>query len=536
MYKKESAKLAATVPPFLLLWLPCMATLATTQVQGVGQVFSVLGFSLCVLLLPLALIGHVRRYFWFWLPLVPLLPVYVYLAWLFGSAPGDVLVAATLRTGWRQIWEMLAGFGLWLVLVPVLLAVYVWLVLRVDRGWMLSSVWRQRVLAVLLLYALTGLAGRQLPYRTVELPPLFGEYAAGAVFPANLLVSLTRVWQHEQRQSPAISVKGRSMTPDAPLLVVLVLGESLRADHLGIHGYARETTPGLRALGASLISFRDAASTSHWTYGAIPNMVSREVGGYRASLVQTFGEAGFQTAWLSNQEPSDFSRAAQFSDHPESSLDLRLRQDTALLPLLQAFLHQGRDRQFVVLHMNGSHFPYEERYTSEARLFRPTLSDLGVDALPGPQHKAAAINSYDNTVVATDRFLSRVIAMLQAQPRPALLLYSSDHGENLFDDERQLFMHALPTATRHDIHVPLLVWMNQGYEKAYPSIGPALRANTGKRVSHLNIFPTLLEMAAIQWEGHAPGESLAAPDFREHARKLVWPGASVPPVYYESLR
>ena len=44
------------------------------------------------------------------------------------------------------------------------------------------------------------------------------------------------------------------------------------------------------------------------------------------------------------------------------------------------------------------------------------------------------------------------------ESRPALIVFTSDHGENLFDDERQRFMHAHPDASRWDLEVPLMFW------------------------------------------------------------------------------
>jgi glucan phosphoethanolaminetransferase (alkaline phosphatase superfamily) len=174
----------------------------------------------------------------------------------------------------------------------------------------------------------------------------------------------------------------------------------------------------------------------------------------------------------------------------------------------------------VLLHMIGSHIPYEERYGADSRVFAPTLSDLGINA-PQPVDRDATVNSYDNTVVETDKFLSRVIATLSREQRPAVLLFTSDHGENLFDDQRGLFMHTQHPATRYDTHVPMLVWMNPAYRQAHPQIAATLQANRARKITHTQVFPSLLELGGVDWDGRDARESFASPSFVEAPRKVL---------------
>jgi glucan phosphoethanolaminetransferase (alkaline phosphatase superfamily) len=289
---------------------------------------------------------------------------------------------------------------------------------------------------------------------------------------------------------------------------------------LQLNGYPRPTTPNLSTLGADLLSFSDVASTANWTNAAVPNIVSRRIGKDQATLVQTFREAGFQTAWISNQEPSLYARNAHVAEQGRDAQDFHLRTDANLLPMFSSFVHQAGPRQFVLLHMIGSHIPYEERYGADSRVFAPTLSDLGINA-PQPVDRDATVNSYDNTVVETDKFLSRVIATLSREQRPAVLLFTSDHGENLFDDQRGLFMHTQHPATRYDTHVPMLVWMNPAYRQAHPQIAATLQANRARKITHTQVFPSLLELGGVDWDGRDARESFASPSFVEAPRKVL---------------
>ncbi len=502
----------------LLLWLPGLATPALVQGLEAGELLAIVLLTLFVLVLPLCVIRGLRCYFLLWAPVVPLIPVYVFLCAYYRRVQGDVLISAALHTDWRDSLTMVAAFGWKLLWVPVVTLAYLGL------SWSLGASarwpWRKPTLALVLLYAMVGMLGRQDLAQHVKLPPLFDAQTANLVFPVNVLLSAQRSLARDGQQRLAASVQGRSQDQQA-LLVVLVIGESVRRDHLSLNGYARPTTPWMDRHRDELISFRDVASTAQWTAAAVPRIVTRQVAGGHASLIQTFKEAGFKTAWLSNQEVTDLSRAADVLVHSTDSQDFHFRKDTSLLPPFQSFVRQGGTRQLAVLHMMGSHFPYEERYTTDARVFRPTLSDSGVPGHPAARHKQAAINSYDNTVVALDQFMARLIGSLRAEQRPVLMLYTSDHGESLFDDQDQLFMHARPTPSCQDLEVPLLVWANEAYRRDGARQMAALQANRDRKISHRDVFPAVLDLAGIAWSGQAEADSFASPAFVEKPRSLI---------------
>lgn len=516
------------------LWLPTLAVLSTDNLQTGSEVAALLAFSLIVLAAPLVLLPRLRHYFLLWTPLALLVAPYCYLTVMYGSVPGDALLSATLHTSPTMSLQVLASFGWRVWLVPVSLLVYVWLAWSMDRDFKLGAPTRKRLLAGLLTVVMLAMVARQALDQRIALPPLLEQSIANLAFPSGLALSLMRLSRHAIYSGDLASVRGRATAAaPAPLLVVLVVGESLRADHLGINGYGRDTTPHLAALGPDLLSFSDVASTANWTGRAVPGIVTLPMGQRQANLLQTFHEAGYRTAWLSNQEPSSLSAAADVAEHAIDTQDFHLRTDVNLLPLFVSFVRQAGPREFVVLHMIGSHVPYEERYGAASKFYAPTLRDLGVGE-PLLADKAAAINSYDNTVVETDKFLARVIDVLRTERRPAVLLYTSDHGENLFDNERHLFMHAQPGPTHFDTHVPLLTWMNAPYRAAYPALEQALRANQNKKISHTNVFSSLLQLGAVDWDGRDDSASFASPAYRERPRMVMKDYSST--TSYDSLK
>lgn len=504
----------------LWLWLPSLAALSTDQVQGAGAVFALVAFSLLLLASPFVVLARVRTCFLALSPFALLVAPYCYLTLQYHSVPGDALISASLNTSLAMSIQVVRSFGWIALLVPLSLLIYIALAWSIRRDWRLERETRKKLAAGLLMYVAVALVSRSTLAHAVKLPPLLEYSTASLGFPSGLALSLQRLYTKHGDDMRFASVNGRSEIGKEPLLVVYVLGDSLRYDHMGLNGYARNTTPQLTAMAAELLTFPDVAATANWTNGAIPALTTWLLPGNRhASLVQAYQEAGFRAAWLSNQNFYPAASTADAIEYGVDTQDFHFRTDANLLPMFSSFLKQAGPRQLAVLHMNGSHIPYEERYEAAARVFTPTMRDLGIDS-PKPSDKPAVINSYDNTVVETDSFLAKVIGTLRKESRPAIMVFTSDHGENLFDDERNLFMHTQRGPTVADIHVPLVIWMNQAYRERFPQVAAALQANRLRKISHYQMFPTMMEIGGVAWDGRDPHRSFASPQFRETPREV----------------
>ena len=281
---------------------------------------------------------------------------------------------------------------------------------------------------------------------------------------------------------------------------VLVIGETARACSFGLYGYGRETTPLLQKE-QGLVAFPKAVTQSNTTHKSVPMLLS--------------AEAGFHTAFISNQRPNrsfiDFfgEEADEWTFIKERDPEAAALGDEAMLPEVAGILAEGRRKEFIVLHMYGSHFNYHERYPRRAAFFRP---DDATEAKAG--NRAQLVNAYDNTIRFTDRFLADLAAMLGKTGALSAMIYTSDHGENIFDDSRRLFLHASPVPSYYELHVPLMVWMSPAYRQAYAPVEAALRANSQKRVATSeSVFHTTLAIAGIDTPLRRDSLSLAGTRF-----------------------
>ncbi|MBU9908009.1 lipid A phosphoethanolamine transferase [Prevotella copri] len=336
----------------------------------------------------------------------------------------------------------------------------------------------------------------------------------------------------------------------APEVYVMVVGETARAHNFSLYGYPRNTnpllfkTPGIKA-------FPNVTTQSNTTHKSVPMLLSAASAEdferlfHEKGILAAFKEAGFHTVFISNQLPNhsfiDFlgeqadehyflkKEDASQGNHYDEDLLQKLDE---ILPLADAsssaHYHYRYRKLFVVLHSYGSHFNYQERYPRSFAYFKP---DSKSEAKP--ENRRDLLNAYDNTIRYTDYILHGIVERLQKwegvqtktdgvydQPTSAML-YTSDHGENIFDDERSLFLHAAPKASDYELHVPFIIWTSAGFSKQYPDILKALGENRSKQVqSSLSAFHTMLGIGGIQTRYRLDEYSVASGKY--HPTKLLY--------------
>ena len=336
----------------------------------------------------------------------------------------------------------------------------------------------------------------------------------------------------------------------APEVYVMVVGETARAHNFSLYGYPRNTNP-LLSKTPGIKAFPNVTTQSNTTHKSVPMLLSAASAEdferlfHEKGILAAFKEAGFHTVFISNQLPNhsfiDFL-GEQADEHyflkKEDALqgnhydeDLLQKLDE-ILPKADAsssaHYHYRYRKLFVVLHSYGSHFNYQERYPRSFAYFKP---DSRSEAKS--ENRRDLLNAYDNTIRYTDYILHGIIERLQkwegiqtktdgvyGQPISAML-YTSDHGENIFDDDRHLFLHAAPKASDYELHVPFIIWTSEGFSKQYPDILKALGENRSKQVqSSLSAFHTMLGIGGIQTYYRQDEYSVASDKY--HPVKLLY--------------
>ena len=340
------------------------------------------------------------------------------------------------------------------------------------------------------------------------------------ITPANYWWSLGSVLASEVRGKAAPRrVIGQDAVPgptwsqrQRPVLLVMVVGETARAANWGLNAYARQTTPELARLRAEagLINFPDTHSCGTNTETSLPCMfapVGRrdyDEANIRnsQSLLHVLAKAGVGVSWLDNQSGCKGvceglpTQTVLVINPPGLCAEGRCL-DEGLLHGLPERLQQARGAQLLVLHQLGNHGPsYFRRYPAAFARFQPACE---YDDL----HKCSIeqiVNAYDNALLYTDHVLARLIENLRAQTSTldSAVIYVSDHGESL--GENNLFLHGLPYAIAPKVqtHVPMVMWFSDGFAKTAGLDLACLNQRAQQRAQHDHLFHTTLGLLDVR--------------------------------------
>jgi lipid A ethanolaminephosphotransferase len=298
-------------------------------------------------------------------------------------------------------------------------------------------------------------------------------------------------------------------------LIILVVGEAVRADHLGLNGYPRQTTP-LLSSNKAVISFEEVTSCGTATAYSVPCMFSLQgrtefeldEAGLQENLLDVLTHAGVHVLWRDNNSDSKgVANGVQFEDFRNSDTntvcDIECR-DVGMLNGLDDYIQtQANGDIVIVLHQMGNHGPaYYKRFPKDFAAFTPYCQSNQLEECSD----AEIVNAYDNALLYTDYFLDQVIKFLGSHDEQfeTAMYYMSDHGESL--GENGIYLHGLPflLAPDNQKHVASLLW----FGKNYAVDEQAVSARRQLALSHDNYSHTVLGLMEIQTSVYEPNKDL----------------------------
>jgi lipid A ethanolaminephosphotransferase len=435
-----------------------------------------------------------------------------YYEWQFGVVIDPTMVTNVLQTDVREARDVLSwqlfGFVACIALLPAL-----WL-------------WRLPLLpAPSVLKGLAQRLGLMLAALALLLASLLAVYQPMASLMRNhtqvryLLNPLNSLWsvavvaakpfqKPKTLQIVGADAKWVGQAGAKPKILLLVVGETARSANFQLNGYGRATNP-LLSQRSDLLSFTQVASCGTSTAASLPCMFAPQGRAdfsdklHEESLLDVLQRAGLAVLWIDNQSgckgvcervptvstaADKDPRYCAGGECMDAIMISRLDAEIAKLPA-----ERRAKGVVVVLHQMGSHGPaYFKRSPSAHKVFQPECQSNTLQDCPRPN----IVNAYDNSVVYTDFVLNQAMDWLQSHADTAsgALLYVSDHGESL--GENNLYLHGLPYAIAPDFqkHVPWIEWHA-------PDFGldlACLRQRRDMPMSHDNLFHTVLGMMQVQ--------------------------------------
>ena len=299
--------------------------------------------------------------------------------------------------------------------------------------------------------------------------------------------------------------------------VLLITVDTLRADHLGVYGYARPTSPELDRLAREGVVFTDAVTPVPTTAPALASLLTSRhanVHGVRenfgelpdemATMAEAFAAAGYATAGfygngaIRNGFGQGFETFEPFADH-------WFFKDTAGADKAIAWLATAKEPWFLWVHFMDPHGPYNSSppekskalvYPQTPRLERvlpEAETNYGFGVLPKyqrlPKHTKVVdyVRRYDGEIIGTDAAIGRLREALENEGvlEKTLLLVTADHGESL-GEGRYFFQHG---ALLNDpsVRIPLIL--------RHPALAAGTRNETP--ASLVDVFPTVAALVGV---------------------------------------
>jgi lipid A ethanolaminephosphotransferase len=281
-------------------------------------------------------------------------------------------------------------------------------------------------------------------------------------------------------------------------LILLVVGETARADRFSLNGYNRLTNPLLEK--ENIVSLSQVTSCGTSTAVSVPCMFSNikmndfsiQKASKLENVLDVLKREGVEVLWRDNNSDSkgvalrvDYEDYRNPKNNPVCDEECR---DVGMIEGLEAYVkaRQGKDI-LIVLHQMGNHGPaYFKRYPNEFEKFTPVCKTNELSKCTQQEID----NAYDNAILYTDYFLSKVIGFLKKHDKSheTAMLYVSDHGESL--GEYGMYLHGAPRAFAPKVqtHVASVVWMGNQFDYNIKDLKPYAQ----KALSHEDLFCTLL--------------------------------------------
>ena len=286
-------------------------------------------------------------------------------------------------------------------------------------------------------------------------------------------------------------------------LVIMVVGEATRADHFSLNGYKRETNPLLKK--ENITNFKNFYSCGTSTAVSVPCMFSvynrsdysYKKGRATENVIDVINHTKqVSILWRDNNSDSKgVALRVPFEDYKygdkNTVCDNGECRDEGMLVGLDKYIEQHNNQDIlIVLHQMGNHGPaYYKRYPKAFEKFTPVCKTNQLEDCT----QESIANAYDNAILYSDYFLSKVIGLLKNYQNKydTSMFYIADHGESL--GEKGLYLHGLPYFMAPDAqtHVASLMWFGKNNQH---------EVDGEKNYSQDNLFHTLLGMFNVKSE------------------------------------
>ena len=290
--------------------------------------------------------------------------------------------------------------------------------------------------------------------------------------------------------------------------VFLIVCETLRADHLGLYGYFRNTSENIDEFAGNATIFKNAYAQAPLTMPSMWNIVTSK---YQSevpakyeyvTIAEYFKSKNYKTAAFISQHHLEGtkhnlhqgfdlydSRCAK-DVHGMSAKNATSVTDTAIKwigkkrnhPIFAWLVYfdphdpYKAPDSFRAIYNNGENFSGDRR--AEGIQFKVSNENI-----PSEEHKQFLINAYDEEIRYFDFEVGRLLSFLKRSDQydNSIIIFTSDHGEELGDNGNRWDHGQL--LSQEEIHIPLLIKMP----------GQEMKIEVKQAVQNIDLYPTLVD-------------------------------------------
>ncbi len=297
--------------------------------------------------------------------------------------------------------------------------------------------------------------------------------------------------------------------------IAIVSVDTLRADHLGVYGYGRPTSPGIDRWSKGAMVYETALSTASET---APSFASLHTGRLPAShglrtnheqinpgnwtLARILKEAGYETAAFVSSFvlTSENCRLDLGFDLYDETLDAVEDQPIRLAPSLARAVEEWLSAKsgvaspwFLWVHTIDPHGPYTPLEEFRGTFREGPSQTLSREKIPDYQWLGTLnyydyVDGYDAEIRQTDKYVGEIIERIEqlTSPEGTILIFVADHGE-AFGEHGKYFRHGWSVHVE-EIHVPLII----------KDLRSPHSARIPQPVSLVDVAPTILALLGIE--------------------------------------
>lgn len=294
----------------------------------------------------------------------------------------------------------------------------------------------------------------------------------------------------------------KSLPITLPGTVIIILGEAACRDYMHVYhnDIVYDNTPWMESLGKddNSVIFNKVFACYNQTADVIKRIFT-EMSQYNdkefynaASILEIAKKAGYKTYWFSNQTD------ATIDDSPEALLSsmadiIRANKDTkkceydhSMLKLLDKINPQ--ENNFVVFHLIGSHGKYERRFPNDWAKWPVDTEE----------------SAYHNSILYTDEFIEKVYEYARRKLNLQIMLYISDHGENL------KYGHYPALRTGDNVRIPMFIKVSEEYAKLYSEKFEMMKKRKNEYYSNDMVYNTLVGLLNIDTDRYDAREDITS--------------------------